>query len=84
MSNTSVTFRIDENLKKEAESILADIGMNLTTAFTIYAKAVVRHKGIPFELTSDPFYSQENQSRIKRAIAALDAGQGQVHELIED
>lgn len=84
MPNTSITFRIDEDLKKETESILADIGMNLTTAFTIYAKALVRHRGIPFELTADPFYSQFNQARIKKAIADLDAGQGQAHELIED
>ena len=83
MPNTSVTFRIDENLKKEAENVLADIGMNLTTAFIIYAKALVRHRCIPFELTADPFYSQENQARVKRAIAALDAGQGKPHELIE-
>ena len=84
MSNTSITFRIDENLKREAENILADIGMNLTTAFTIYAKAVVRHKGIPFELTSDTFYNKANQSRLIKAARDLENGKGSVHELIED
>jgi DNA-damage-inducible protein J len=84
MASTSVTIRMDENLKKQAEYIFNEMGLNMTTAFTIFAKQVVRQQKIPFEITAeDPFYSEENQRHLRKAIADLEAGKGQVHELIE-
>lgn len=41
MSQTTISIRIDEELKKQAEELFAEFGMNTTTAFTIFAKAVV-------------------------------------------
>jgi len=35
------------------------------------------------EITTDPFYSESNQAYLKRAIAALEAGKGVEHDLIE-
>ena len=60
-----------------------DMGMNMTTALTIFVKAVVKQGKIPFEITADPFYNEANQAYLKKAINALNAGQGQNHELIE-
>jgi DNA-damage-inducible protein J len=57
--------------------------MNMTTAFTIFAKTAVRQQRIPFELATDPFYSEANMERLRRGIAALNAGKGVEHELIE-
>ena len=54
MASTNVTIRMDEDLKKQAETLFAEMGMNLTTAFTIFTKAVVRQKKIPFEVAADP------------------------------
>lgn len=53
MANTNLNIRIDENLKKQFEAFCADIGMSMTTAFTIFAKKAVRENRIPFALTSD-------------------------------
>lgn len=39
---------------------------------------------IPFKITTDPFYSQENIVHLKRAMRNLDEGKGIEHELIED
>ncbi len=83
MASTSVTIRMDENLKKQAERLFEDMGLNMTTAFTIFAKAVVRQGKIPFEITADPFYSETNQARLMKSIAKLEAGKGTAHELIE-
>ena len=83
MATTSVTIRIDENLKKQAEMLFEDMGMNMTTAFTIFVKTAVRQGKIPFEVAGDPFYKEANQARLREAIAALEAGKGAVHELIE-
>jgi len=75
---------MDEELKKQAETLFDEIGMNMTTAFTIFAKAAVRQQRIPFELAADPFYSDINQARLRRAAKDMDAGKWTVHELIED
>lgn len=82
MATTSVTIRIDESLKKQAEMLFENMGMNMTTAFTIFVKTAVRQGKIPFEVAGDPFYSEANQARLREAIAALEAGKGTVHELI--
>lgn len=83
MATTSVTIRMDENLKKQAEVLFDEMGLNMTTAITMFAKAVVRQNKIPFEIAADPFYSESNQKHLRKAIADLEAGKGQVHELIE-
>lgn len=50
MPMTKVTIRMDEGLKKQAEHLFDEFGMNMTTAFTVFAKTVVREKRIPFEI----------------------------------
>ena len=65
---------MDENLKKQAEQLFDEIGMNITTAITVFAKTVVRQGKIPFEIAVDPFYSQANQAHLKKIIAELEAG----------
>ena len=69
MATTSITVRMDEGLKKQVETLFEDMGLNMTTAFTIFAKAVVRQNKIPFEITADPFYNESNQARLREAIA---------------
>ena len=39
--------------KKQAEDLFNDLGMNLTTAFTIFVKQAIREQGIPFEITRE-------------------------------
>ena len=83
MATTSVTIRMDEDLKKQVEWLFDDMGLNMTTAITVFAKAVVRKGKIPFEIAADPFYGESNTAYLRRAIAALDAGEGVEHDLIE-
>ncbi|CAM3466787.1 type II toxin-antitoxin system RelB/DinJ family antitoxin [Helicobacter labetoulli] len=52
-SNTiNVTFRMDKEDKKHFERIINSMGLNLSSAFNVFAKAVIRDNGIPFELKS--------------------------------
>ena len=74
MDTTSVTIRMDKNLKKQTEILLEDMGLNMTTAFTIFAKTLVRQGKIPFEIAADPFYSEANQAHLKRVIAEYESG----------
>lgn len=84
MSQTTVCIRMDETLKKEMEKTCKELGMNMTTAFTIFAKKVSREKRIPFEISADPFYSETNMSHLMRGVEALNSGKGVEHELIEE
>lgn len=53
MANTpTTTMRLDPELKDEALQILKPLGLNLTSATNIFLKAVVREKGLPFDLRS--------------------------------
>ena len=49
----NVSIRMDDALKKQAEDLFNDLGMNLTTAFTIFVKQAIREQGIPFEITRE-------------------------------
>ena len=79
-----VNFRLDEDLKKSMEQVCKELGLSMTTAFTIFASKVSREKRIPFEVELDPFYSEANMSRLKKAIDDAKSGKNMtVHELIE-
>lgn len=47
---TNVNIRMDKELKKQFETFCNDVGMSMTTAFTIFAKKAVREYRIPFEI----------------------------------
>jgi DNA-damage-inducible protein J len=83
MATASITIRMDEDLKKQSERLFNDMGMNMTTAFTIFAKTAVRQWKMPFEVAGDPFYSEAHQVYLQKAVAAMDAGLGTEHEIIE-
>lgn len=83
MATTSVTIRMDENLKKKAEILFDEMGLNTTTAITTFAKAIVRQNKFSFVIAADRFYSESNQMHLRKAVADLEVGKGQVHELIE-
>lgn len=86
MSETAmVNFRMDANLKKNMESVCRDMGLTMTTAFTMFAAKVSREKRIPFEINADPFYSASNMNHLARVVAEIDSGAATLseHELIE-
>lgn len=77
----NVNFKLDEDVKKSMEQACNELGLSMSAAFSIFARKVGREKRIPFEVSVDPFYSEENMARLKKAIQDLDAGKGTVHEV---
>ncbi len=53
MKNVNVTLRVDEDLKKQAEALFSELGLNLTTAFNIFLRQSVREQQIPFQVTKN-------------------------------
>ena len=64
----SITMRIDESLKKQADETLEEIGLNMTTFFTSSLKALVREKKVPFELTTIQHNNAAYMAKIDMAI----------------
>lgn len=48
---TSVSFRIDADLKNQADTLFNYLGLNMTTAFNMFLRQSVREGRIPFEAT---------------------------------
>ena len=69
----NVTVRLDRDIKESAERLFGDFGMNLSTAFNIFARQSLRQGKIPFEIF-DPFLCEKNQAELNRRIADVEAG----------
>ena len=85
MAQVLVNFRLDEEDKRGMEEVCHELGMSMSTAFTIFAKKMSREKRIPFEVSVDPFYSDNNMSHLKQVISEIDSGKAVLaeHDLIE-
>lgn len=66
-SISNVSFRIDSELKKQADELFASLGLNLTTAFNMFLRQCVREGRIPFEVTT----RVPNKDTIEALIEAL-------------
>jgi len=49
----NITIRIDDELKRQAEELFSDLGLNFTTAITAFTKQAVREQRIPFILSKN-------------------------------
>ena len=50
MAQTTMTFRVDDSLKKDFDKLCDEFGLSNTAALTIFMKTMVRERSIPFEL----------------------------------
>ena len=51
MAQTNINIRMEENLKKQFDTLCNELGLTMTTAVNIFAKTMVRQKGIPFDVS---------------------------------
>jgi DNA-damage-inducible protein J len=81
-----VNIRIDDELKARADNIFEELGLNMTTAFTMFVRQTIRQGGIPFQITTrtDPFYNTENMKILRQSIKEANEGKLTVHEIIEE
>ena len=85
MANININIRMDSDLKQQFEAFCNDVGMTMTTAFTVFAKKAVREYRIPFEIGAEV-----PNAEAKKAIEDARKGIGMskafssVEELMED
>ena len=50
MATANINVRVDTELKQSAEELFSDLGLNMSSAITMFLKSAVSHDGIPFEV----------------------------------
>lgn len=53
MATTSMNIRMDSSIKRDAQQIFAELGMDMTTAVNIFLRQAIRQRGLPFEVKLD-------------------------------
>ena len=70
---TTITMRVDGDLKQQAELVCEDIGLTPSAAYTLFLKAIVRTRSIPFKLeASNSFLSDSNSNYLLESIKKMD------------
>ncbi|MCM1100169.1 MAG: type II toxin-antitoxin system RelB/DinJ family antitoxin [Clostridium sp.] len=53
MATTNITMRIDTGVKAQLQELMSELGLDMTTFFTMAAKQAIREQRIPFEISRD-------------------------------
>ena len=53
MKSVNVTFRVDEDIKRQADALFSELGMSLSTAFNIFLRQSIREQRLPFIVGKD-------------------------------
>lgn len=78
-----ISMRIDDSVKRKAETACEALGLTMTTAINLYLVKLGNEMRIPFEVSVDPFYSKSNQRILEESVRQLESDQGVEHKLIE-
>lgn len=83
---SQIRVNIGDNVIREAEDVLGEMGTSLSTAISIYLETIACEHRIPFVVTSDPFYCKENIHYLEQKKRECDEGKLKTaeHSLIED
>ncbi|MCM1046982.1 MAG: type II toxin-antitoxin system RelB/DinJ family antitoxin [Clostridiales bacterium] len=53
MATTNITMRMDTGVKAQLQELMSELGLDMTTFFTMAAKQAIREQRIPFEISRD-------------------------------
>ena len=79
----TLSIRMDDDTKTAFEGFCESVGLTISSAVNMFAKITVRENRIPFEVTGDPFWSEENQAFLRESIKQINEGKFSQHDLIE-
>ena len=83
MALATISARIDAEDKKIFDSFCDSVGLTSSAALNLFVKKVILERRIPFEISSEAFYSEANMRFLREGMTQLNAGKGVEHELIE-
>lgn len=80
----NIQVRVDDSIRDQAQAILNQMGMDMTTAVRLLLHQIIHDNGYPFKPTVDPFNTPRNVQYLKEAIEAVKNKQDIVsHEFIK-
>lgn len=53
MSKTSMSIRLDSEIKEQAQQVFNNLGMDMTTAINIFLRQAIQYQGLPFDVRLD-------------------------------
>ena len=53
MSKTSMSIRLDSEIKEQAQQVFSNLGMDMTTAINIFLRQAIQYQGLPFDVRLD-------------------------------
>ncbi len=53
MSKTSMSIRLDSEVKEQAQQVFSHLGMDMTTAINIFLRQAIQYQGLPFDVKID-------------------------------
>lgn len=62
----NITIRIDDDTKKQLQELMTELGLDITTYFTMAAKQAIRERRIPFEIITNTNGGNENEIGLER------------------
>lgn len=82
---TTVSLRMDDDMKKELDEVCEAMGMNLSTFYMVYTKKALRERRIPFDIEApiDSFYSDKNMEKLRKSIRQVEEGKVVVKSMEE-
>ena len=84
MSQTTMSIRVDSNLKQKFDNLCNEFGLSVTSAFTIFMNAVVRERRIPFEIRTDSIEESREKAMLAFDRMRKDAAAAGVQDLSLD
>lgn len=81
-----INVKIDDDVKKQAEIVLGELGLSMSAAINIYLKKIGNEYRIPFELSTDPFYSEKNLAYLEKSYEDYKKGKLKLvsHDIVEE
>jgi DNA-damage-inducible protein J len=64
----TVSIRMNDDTKIAFEEFCKSVGLTVSAAMNMFAKITLRENRIPFEISGDPFWSEENQAKLRKSI----------------
>lgn len=84
MSQTTMSIRVDSNLKNRFDSLCDEFGLSNTSALMLFIKTVVRECRIPFEIKAEPIEEVRRKARLSYERMRADAAAAGMQDLSLD
>ncbi len=59
IANTRITVNIDDGVKKNAQKLFGEMGLDMTTAIDLFLRTALVEKRLPFQVRTEQAYQED-------------------------